>query len=125
MDISYGFLGLKREWPKHGSNKTAQLSYSIHGYALAIPVARRSNYFVGTAPSTPTGCPHRFIFLWGIAYRSNPGNLDELETNLSNITADISLMTFRALSTNAIRLVRLCMLHAGAYFHNCLQQYIF
>jgi hypothetical protein len=103
-----------------------------HPYTyIHITVAQKSNYFEGTAPPTPTRCPHQIFFLWGhikdIAYRSSPRNLDGLKPNmgLSNITADISPMTFRAVSARAICLVRLCMQHAGAYFQHYLQRDIF
>jgi hypothetical protein len=46
--------------------------------------------------------------------------MDELKTNVSNITADISPMALQAVSTNMLSRTWLCMQHAGADFRNFL-----
>jgi hypothetical protein len=62
------------------------------------------------------------VFLWGYvkdnAYRNNPGSLDELKTNISNIIARISPVALQAVSADMLRLARSCMQHTGAHFQN-------
>jgi hypothetical protein len=58
-------------------------------------------------------------FQWDcIKDASNPGNLDEVTANISNITADISPMALQAVSTDMLCRARLCMQHAGVHFQN-------
>jgi hypothetical protein len=63
--------------------------------------------------------------VWGYikdnAYCNNPCNVDELKTNISNITANISPMKFQEVSTNMLYHARLCMQHAGAHLQPFLQ----
>jgi hypothetical protein len=60
----------------------------------------------GCTPHARRICHHQISFPWGyikdIASRSNPRNLDELKTSISNIIVDISLMTLQAVSTNML-----------------------
>jgi hypothetical protein len=65
------------------------MPYSMGNYAWVIPVDQRLNYFERTtAPCSPD------LMLWGHisdnAYQNNPCNLDEVTTNISNITYDIA-----------------------------------
>jgi hypothetical protein len=61
------------------------------------------------------------LFLWGHikdnACCNNPRSLHELNTNISNIIAE---MTLQAVSTNMLRRAWLCMQYAGARFQNIL-----
>jgi hypothetical protein len=88
------------------------MSYSTGDYAGPVPVFRRSKHFERTVASTLTGFVTTGCFcLWGYikdnAYRKHSRNLDEPETNLSNIIADISPMTPQAVSTNKMCCTRL------------------
>jgi hypothetical protein len=62
--------------------------------------------------------------LWGYikdnAYRNIPCNVDELKTNVSKTTADISPMALQEISTNTLRRAGKFMQHAGAHFQNFL-----
>jgi hypothetical protein len=68
--------------------------------------------------SSPDICQRGFIN--DSDYRRNPRSPDEVKTNVSNITADISPMALQAMSTDMLRCARLCMQHAGAHFQKLL-----
>lgn len=59
------------------------------------------------------------LFLWGYinvsAHRNSPRDLDELKTYISNITADVSLMTLRVGPKNMLRRALLCKHLAGTH----------
>jgi hypothetical protein len=59
---------------------------------------------------------HLKLFLWGYiigsAYGNNPHNIDELKTNISNTTADISPIALQAVSMD--------MFHHAGYVCNML-----
>lgn len=107
---------LKKKLQKHGSNKTAQHTSKqgrlFRGYLCS---SEMESFSKGCTPAhSPSLSPPDF-FPMGLHKYSGPREVDELKTNISNITADISLTTFRAVCTvctNMLLRVRLCMQRA-------------
>jgi hypothetical protein len=62
------------------------------------------------------------IFIWGYItgnpYCNNAHNMQELKTNISNITASTSPMTLQAVPKNTLSCAQLCMQHVSAHFKN-------
>ncbi|GFR26771.1 uncharacterized protein TNCT_536051 [Trichonephila clavata] len=57
------------------------------------------------------------FFLWrylnNVTFRNNPQNLDELKSNILHAILDINSHTFRKVSTNLVKRVRLCVQESG------------
>jgi hypothetical protein len=87
------------------STRQHNMSYSKGEYVQLIPVVWILNHIERTMAPTPTILLPPDVILWVYikdnAYHDNPHNM-ELKTNISNITADITLMLLQAVSVNML-----------------------
>ncbi|GFV70400.1 uncharacterized protein TNCV_4798191 [Trichonephila clavipes] len=75
----------------------------------------------------PTLSPDLLIqdfFLWGylknVTFRNNPHTFDELKSNILHSISDINSHSFREVSINLVKRVRLCVQENGHHFENLL-----
>ncbi|GFS52270.1 uncharacterized protein TNCV_4850001 [Trichonephila clavipes] len=63
-------------------------------------------------------------FLWGylkhFAFRNNPHTLKDLKSNVIPAISDINSHTYRKVSINLVKKVRLCALENGYHFEHLL-----
>lgn len=115
----------------HVTSEICRPQYVIQqgDYVQVIPVVLRLNLFgKGYNTHICQNWHHQTLFCWSYnkdnAYHKNLYNLDELETKIFSIIADISPMAMQAVCTNMLCHAQLCMQYTGAFFQNfCNKMY--
>lgn len=99
------------------------MSYSKGNYARASHAVQELNHFRRTVDPGPAISVTTRFLLWGYikdnAHCNHLCNVNNLETNISYITANITL---KKVSTNMLHCAQLRMQHFGVRFRNFLQQ---